>query len=327
MSAETVLENHTATRYIIPAKLSEKERLAKQYAAKKSIYGWSTAIPDTIDVTNINNVLDIAAGTCIWTLDFACMPQICARRDKVRLYACDINPGFFPDPSITGELGITTFTQDVTLPFPAEYSGMFDLIHVSLLFLCLTEDGWSSAIANFRTLLQPGGVILLEEADPILLRDQDPLGCTPEDADEDFRKHMEGSTWLEKANCLYTGFALKKGFIVGLTFKLHSMLQKAGLAIQHREHSLAPFGKCCTIRKGLKGNSLAEYAAISVDNMTFILAHTAGSLLKDGTLEVPPGNVATSEGIQAILEEIKVGLHEEGALVRGAYFIVTRIEK
>jgi ubiquinone/menaquinone biosynthesis C-methylase UbiE len=130
-------------------------RLAKQYAMKKSLYGWSTAVPDSIDVTRLENVIDIAAGTCVWTLDLASMPQIRSLGDKIHIYACDINPGFIPAAQITDELGIKTFVQDATKPFPAEYHGAFDLIHASFLALCLTEEGWYSALANFNTLLSP----------------------------------------------------------------------------------------------------------------------------------------------------------------------------
>jgi ubiquinone/menaquinone biosynthesis C-methylase UbiE len=128
-------------------------RLAKQYAMKKSVYGWSTAVPSSIDVTHLEKVIDIAAGTCLWTLDFATMPQIRSKGDKIHIYACDINPGFIPDARVTDELGIKTFAQDATKPFPAEYHGEFDLIHASFLALCLTEEGWNSALTNFNILL------------------------------------------------------------------------------------------------------------------------------------------------------------------------------
>lgn len=120
---------------------------------KKSFCGWSSAVPDSIDVSRVEKVIDIAAGTCMWTLDFANMPQILARRDEVQIYACDINSGFFPNSDILQWAGIKTFTQDVTKPFPEEHSGTFDLVHVSLLVLCLTDDGWNAALANFKNLL------------------------------------------------------------------------------------------------------------------------------------------------------------------------------
>lgn len=120
---------------------------------KKTIYGWTSAVPDDIHLVGVEKVIDIAAGTCMWSLDFANMPQIRAQRNAIEIYACDINPGFFPSSDVLEFAGIKTFTQDVTKPFPAELYGTFDLIHVSLLCMCLTEDGWGNALANFKSLL------------------------------------------------------------------------------------------------------------------------------------------------------------------------------
>ncbi len=72
---------------------------------------------------------------------------------KLIFYACDINTAFFPDAEITEAFGITTFQQDVTKPFPQDLYGKFDLIHVSLLAVCLTVSSWESALDNYRRLL------------------------------------------------------------------------------------------------------------------------------------------------------------------------------
>ncbi|KAJ7678627.1 hypothetical protein B0H17DRAFT_1206690 [Mycena rosella] len=109
------------------------------------------------------------------------MPQVCARRDEIHIYACDINPGFQPDPSITELLGIRT-----------------------LLALCLTNDGWNAAIANFKAILKPGGLLILEELDPIIMTEERSQRYNGEDPN----KCMVDSTWMHNANCLYTGFSL-----------------------------------------------------------------------------------------------------------------------
>jgi hypothetical protein len=127
---------------------------------KKSIYGWSSAVPNSIDLSRVERVIDIAAGTCIWTLDFANTPEIQARGDAVQIYACDINLDFLPNSGIIQSLGITTFKQDVTKRFPEQYYGTFDLIHSSLLFFCLTEEGWNAALKNFKDLLSEGCCIM-----------------------------------------------------------------------------------------------------------------------------------------------------------------------
>ncbi|KAJ7829470.1 hypothetical protein B0H13DRAFT_2116180 [Mycena leptocephala] len=317
-------EPQNASHYILPPVVPEKERLAKQYAMKKILYGWTSVVPDGIDVAGVEKVIDIAAGTCVWTLDFAKMPQVRAHRTAIEIYACDINPGFFPSSDILESAGIRAFTQDLTKPFPAELYGTFDLIHVGLLCMCLTEDGWGEALANFKRLLKPNGIILLEDADPILFSKEQDLHLGQNDPDNDLNRYMAGSTWMHKANCLYTGFALRNAFIVGLTYRLPRMLEKAGFVLQRREYVYPAMGKLCHVRTGMNDVSLADYDAITVDNIMFILEHIAHSMLKTGTLEIPPGNAISIHEIQPILNEIGAGVRDEGSIMRVAHFVARR---
>jgi hypothetical protein len=107
-----------------------------------------------------------------------------------------------------------------------------------------------------------------------------------------------------------------------LTFRLRTLLQKAGLALQRQEDAFSPFGKLCQVRKGMNGSSLAEYETISAENVAFILEHTADSMSGRGILEIPPGNPMSAEAIQMVLQEIKAGLQDEGAIIHVAYFVV-----
>ncbi|KAJ7732698.1 hypothetical protein B0H16DRAFT_1580772 [Mycena metata] len=314
----------TTSRYIIPAISSEKERLAKQYAMKKAIYGWSSAVPTTIDLSKVENVLDIAAGTCIWTLDFADMPQVKSNRDKINIYACDINTDFFPDSRFMDDMGITTFGQDVTAPFAEEYHGKFDLIHASFLVICLTEEGWLSALANFAKILKPGGIVLMDESDPIFFTEEQPPW--PIDAGGHvIDKCMDGTSWVHKANCVYTGYSLKNGFVVGLTICLRGMLEQAGFVVEDSQRGLAAVGKVCRSRKGLDGGSLAAYEDFSVENMDLLLPHLAAGMFEKQTLEVPPGNIVTEKMVMdEILNEVQTGMRADGAILVGAYFVARK---
>ncbi|KAJ7649208.1 S-adenosyl-L-methionine-dependent methyltransferase, partial [Mycena rosella] len=296
-------------------------RLANQYAMKKSVYGWTTPVPSTIELSEIRTVLDIAAGTCVWTIDLATTPQIKARRDEVSIYACDINPAFFPPATVTEELGIKTFQQDVTKPFPTEFHGTFDLVHMCFLVLCLTEDGWTSALANIYTLLKPGGRVMIDELDPGLFKEGQYL--RPADGGSyDLKKCMTGKSWINKLNCLYTGFVLKNNFIVGLSFRMGGMLEKAGFTVEGRQVGTGAVGKLCRVVKGLDGGSMAAYEESSVDNMEFVVKQFADIMLKNGTLEVPPGNrVADEEELNVVLGEVREGLRTEGAIAVGACFV------
>ncbi|CDO76731.1 hypothetical protein BN946_scf184813.g1 [Trametes cinnabarina] len=124
--------------YAIPADTPEKERLGKQYAYKRTLFGWNSPMPPSLDVSGLTDILDVGAGTCVWTFDFANMPQVKPRpalpektQPKetllVRLYACDIDTVFFPDRALLDEFGV--FQQDVTKPFAPELRWKFDLVH------------------------------------------------------------------------------------------------------------------------------------------------------------------------------------------------------
>ncbi|KAJ7171160.1 hypothetical protein C8R46DRAFT_993340 [Mycena filopes] len=317
-------ELHTTSRYIIPAISPEKERLTKQYAMKKAIYDWSSAVPDTVDLSKVENVLDVAAGTCIWTLDFANMPQVKSNRDKINIYACDINTGFFPDSRLMDEMGITTFGQDVTKPFAEQYHGKFDLIHASFLVICLTKEGWLSALANFFKILKPGGVVLMDESDPIFFTEDQPPPPL-EAGGHDLNKCMNGTTWVHKANSIYTGYSLKNGFVIGLTFQLRGMLERAGFKVEDSHRGVATVGKMCRSLKGLDGGSLAAYEEFSVENMDFLLPHLAAGMFENKNLEVPPGNIVIDKAVmEGILKDIQTGMRADGAVILGAYFVATK---
>ena len=138
---------------------------------KKAFYGWDKAVTDVVDISRLEHVLDIAAGTCIWTLDFASIPEVKARLrvqddakdvSPIHLYACDIETKFFPEKQVTDEAGITTFQQDITKSFAEDMLGRFDLVHASFLCVCLTKDGWRKALENCYKLLSASfGVYML----------------------------------------------------------------------------------------------------------------------------------------------------------------------
>ncbi|KAJ7189210.1 S-adenosyl-L-methionine-dependent methyltransferase [Mycena filopes] len=309
----------TDSVYLMPAASPEKDRLTKQYIMKKSIYGWTSAVPDSIDLTRLQSVIDVGAGTCIWTLDLADTLKARGTNNTTQLYACDIEAKFLPSAELAAAAGITLFTQDVTKPFPEEYHGTFDLVHASLLFLCLTEEGWGKALLNFKKLLRAGGVILLEEADPILLTEEQELLRSP--ADDVLSKYLTGTTWMHKANCIYTGYALKNHFVVGIPYRLPAMLHEAGLAIESQVDGFAAIGKVCRLRTGLRGDSLVPFEGMSAEIMDFLFQYMARALAQKGNLEAPWGSPVGEEAMEAVLEEIRAGMVKEGAIIKGAHFV------
>ncbi|KAJ7071878.1 hypothetical protein B0H15DRAFT_957435 [Mycena belliarum] len=312
-----------ATRYAIPATAPEKDRLAHQYTMMKHVYGWAAPVPATIDLAQVHAVLDIAAGTCVWALDVACAPQISARRGSVSIYACDINRAILPPEDVTDAAGITTFEQDVTQPFACEYHAKFDLVHMRFLTLCLTPEGWRAALANIHTLLAPGGQVLLDEVDLILFKE----GQYSAGSSYDLDKYTGGPSWIDKANCMYTSIALRNDFVLGSSFRLGPMLERAGFTVAETEVAPTPIGKLCRKVAGLRGDSIAAYEALSADNFIFVLREFATRTLRGGRLEVQRGTrIVEKEALEAVLEEVRQGVRTEGAVVMCAYFVARKQE-
>ncbi|KAJ7739064.1 hypothetical protein DFH07DRAFT_965887 [Mycena maculata] len=271
----------------MPAASPEKERLAAQYAAKKAAYGWKSPVPDIIDLSRIQTALDIAAGTCIWSLDLAATLHAKNLHD-VQIYACDINTGFLPADT------------DVTKSFAEGYHGMFDLVHISLLVVCLTEDGWKAALANVQKLLKPGGLLMLDEFDLVL-----------------FRNGQYSRPVI--------GFALQNKFVIGLSFRLREMLEEAGLTVEKVQAQRGSVGKTCRIHKGADGGSPAAFEGSTAEVFESIVARFAAIMLEKGTAEAPSGHhIVNEEELEGILAEVHEGLKTEGAYIPGACYVARK---
>ncbi|KAI9059892.1 hypothetical protein FKP32DRAFT_1679430 [Trametes sanguinea] len=309
------------THYVMPPVNPEKDRLQKQYLMKKLLTGWNAPVPQSVDVSSVHDVLDVGAGTCAWILDFASMEKV---PKDVRLYACDIDTKFFPDRSVTDKSAVTTFQQDVTTPFPEELHGKFDLLRISFLFMCLTEEGWNKAIRNCAQVLKPGGILLIDEADPILYPSLSDL--PPEDAKgHDFETYLNRPDWIGKATRIYAGFSMESGFVQNLTFLLPTMLRESGFDVVDTNRIISPIGKLCpTMRPDISEAGLEDF---TVQNPLFIFRYFASALLKKGKLTTPDGTAVTSpEGVKAIIDEIEDGFRREGAVTFARYCVAKKLE-
>ena len=54
---------------------------------------------------------------------------------------------------ISDETGVEFVTHDMTTPFPPEYHGKFDVVHLRLLVVAIREDDVSSVVENVMQLL------------------------------------------------------------------------------------------------------------------------------------------------------------------------------
>lgn len=103
-------------------------------------------------------VLDLCAGTLAWSIEFASLPEVVSWKslqgqESIQIYASDITATQFPAPETLDSLGIQTFIQDVTLEFPKSFHHSFDLVHMRLLVMALSQEGWRRAIENVVKIL------------------------------------------------------------------------------------------------------------------------------------------------------------------------------
>jgi hypothetical protein len=115
-------------------------------------------LPRGVEIGKASKVLDVGAGTLVWTLDVASLPEVKNRlvsmvTNGIHLYACDITDEKFPPPHELEFLGISTFVHDVTKPFPEEFKDNFDLVHMRLLSSALSEEGWKKSLKHIYDVL------------------------------------------------------------------------------------------------------------------------------------------------------------------------------
>lgn len=308
-------------KYFLGQTLEEIHRLDMQYQVLKAGFGHNDILDLPLDICKVNelNILDIGTGTGAWILDVTRIPEISARVSStvtrhVKLFACDISDAKFPPKLLTDPLGIHFFVQDVTQPFPQEMYGTFDLIHVGLLCLALTRQGWKSALKNIHNLLKPGGLLLIMEYD---------LGAQPHDEAiidnklyniEDY-VHTK-SPLVNRINSIIVYGAQRNDCVWGLCARLPAMLNSASLEIVSVKQFNLPFGAA------RNDSSSRDYA---LESRSIILDTVSKFLLSQNDLEIPRGHkITTEEKRKQVLEEIYRDTIKEGYFSRLGEWIVQK---
>jgi len=289
-------------KYLLDDNNSEVSRLKSQYLFFKSVFDYPDIIPPVVNVAHVSKVIDVATGTGAWALDFVSQPDV---RDRgVQVFACDISTAKFPQADIPDVDKITFFQQDVTKPFPDEMLGTFDLVNMTYLGFALTVQGWKLALQNLHDLLKPGGHLVLRDADPLMFTHENP---PPREGQEpDILAYTQGESTLATINRIYSGWAFRQGFVVGLSYHSRKMLQDASFQLLSSTRGLAPHGEYCAFHKGLNGTALSEFTAFSLESFSQVFDVLTSAMMKAGCLELGDGSrIVNEEERQVLMRELR----------------------
>ncbi|KAI9458375.1 hypothetical protein BJY52DRAFT_1372589 [Lactarius psammicola] len=327
MSSES--ETPIGPEYVLDDINSEVSRLKTQYLHLKAVFD-SNTVPPVVNITSVNKVIDVATGTGAWALDLVSQPDI---RDRgVQVFACDISTTKFPQADEPDVGRITFFQHDVTKPFPDEMLGTFDLANMTYVAFALTAQGWKLALQNMHDLLswasffnEPGGYLILRDSDLVkFTHENPPAPLEGQGPEPDFVAYTQGESTLATINRILSGWALRQGFVVGLSYHFRKMLQEASLQVLSSTRALAPYGQYCGSHKGLNGTSLSEFTESSSQGFSQVLEVVTSAMMKAGCLELGDGTrITDEEGRKALMKEL-TNLEESGTLLPLSEWVAVR---
>ncbi|KAN0132793.1 S-adenosyl-L-methionine-dependent methyltransferase [Lactarius tabidus] len=307
-------------KYILDDNNSEISRLKNQYHFFKTVFDYPDIIPPAVNVSRLRKVIDVATGTGAWALDFVSRPDV---RDRgVQVFACDISTAKFPQADKPDANKINFFQHDVTKPFPDEMLGTFDLVNMTYLGFALTAPGWKIALKNLRRLLTPGGYLVLRDGDPFMFTHENPPPL--EGRKPDINAYTQGNSPLATINRIYSGWALRQGFVVGLSYHFPEFLRDASLQVLSSTRALAPHGKYCDFYRGLNETPLSDFTAFSVQSFSQVFDLLTSAMMNAGCLELGDGTrIADEQERQALMKELR-HFAEGGLLFLMSEWVVRR---
>ena len=131
----------------------ESERLERQYDLLKHVFSGQLLHPSIPPLGEHFAVADIGTGTGAWLNDLArSFPRPAISR--VRLVGFDISSHKYPS---VNEERVDLVVHDITRRFPAEYHGIFDVVHLRLLVYAIREEDVVRVVENVTELLRQCG--------------------------------------------------------------------------------------------------------------------------------------------------------------------------
>ncbi|CAD6577326.1 MAG: hypothetical protein ASARMPRED_008221 [Alectoria sarmentosa] len=147
--------------YFLSQNPTEIERLSYQHEVIKDYMGGKLVLAPVDFSQSGLHIFDSATADGLWLRDLqSSLPE---QDNNLNTYTgIDIVPSYFPTPQ---PQSTTLVVHNMTTPYPASWTGHFDLVHQRLALPGCGNYPLRSAVASLVTLLKPGGWIQLLEAD------------------------------------------------------------------------------------------------------------------------------------------------------------------
>ncbi|KAJ4469790.1 hypothetical protein C8J55DRAFT_564440 [Lentinula edodes] len=148
----------SSTQYPLPADKAETQRLNRQHDIIVRAFGDRLSVTP-ISLKNGDRVLESAAGSGIWALEFFEKNRI--NKILIDMECIDISSKQFPHthpPKMH-------FSVNMITDLPPEWTTTFSYVHQRLLVTAMTDSLWRSAIAEISRAVQLGGWVEFLEID------------------------------------------------------------------------------------------------------------------------------------------------------------------
>ena len=134
--------------YMLSRNQEESQRLDAQHHYSRAL-AHGHLIQPSIPQSSLRKIADVGTGTGIWLREAA--QQLAKPDELIEFTGFDISAQQFPKDNIQG---VHFVVHDVVEPFPQQYHGNFDLVHVRLLSYALKAQILKKAVENIIKILR-----------------------------------------------------------------------------------------------------------------------------------------------------------------------------
>lgn len=138
----------TNEAYMLQRNLEESKRLDEQHHFSRALVNGNLIQP-SIPQSSLRTVADVGTGTGVWLREAA--QELAATNPPTKFTGFDISGQQFPKDKIKG---VEFVLHDIIQPFPRQYHGYFDLVHVRLLSYALKVQNLTTVVENIVQIIR-----------------------------------------------------------------------------------------------------------------------------------------------------------------------------